>query len=438
MFYPDKNKKYVRIRQNHRNYQQEMQQKRSLRRVVIILVIAAAVGGSIFLGLPQKAVNLAMGRLGGLSLGQWELPGFGSHKAEEAREPQQKAVEVAEEVVEEEEPEPASLVFVGDVELSEAVQQNYDEVGVEGIVSKGLHELLTDADLTVIHHEFCISDQGTAEVSQPAARVSPGYVYALTDLGVNVASLANNHILDYGSQALLDTINYLNSAGINHMGAGNSMDEAARLILREENGIRFGFLACSHMIPSTNWDVRNAQPGLFTCYDPAELLSRVEDASGMCDYLFVILHWGVKGSTSLESYQTGLAHSLVDAGADAVIGSHPRVLQRVEYYNGRPIFYSLGNFISGQPIDQTVALTAVAEPVEETAEGEAAEGESAEEEAEPVKNIRFTLVPAYSEEAVTRLATESEDVGKSSRILDSLRNLSPNVNIAEDGTITER
>ena len=114
--------------------------------------------------------------------------------------------------------EPVTLVFTGDVLLSDYVLNNYNSKGIAGVVSPDVLTELTQADLTVINNEFPFSTRGTkAPDKQFTFRVDPSYVSVLTDMGVDIAGLANNHVLDYGSDALLDTFETLDNAGIDYI-----------------------------------------------------------------------------------------------------------------------------------------------------------------------------------------------------------------------------
>ncbi len=128
------------------------------------------------------------------------------------------------------------------------------------------------------------------------------------------------------------------------------------LQVMEVHGIKIGLLAASRVIPVPSWNIENHQPGVFCTYDPGLLLGEIEKAMEVCDYLCVYVHWGIERNTTPENYQTEMAKQYIDAGADAVIGSHPHVLQGIEFYQGKPIFYSLGNFIFNQNIERTMAV----------------------------------------------------------------------------------
>lgn len=253
--------------------------------------------------------------------------------------------------------EPVTIVFTGDVLLSDYVLDNYRADGISGVLSPELLNALTDADLTVINNEFPFSTRGTkAPDKQFTFRVDPQYVSVLTDMGTDIAGLANNHVLDYGADALLDTFDTLDQAGIDYLGAGTDPERAGALITKEINGQTFGFLAASRVIPVVEWDVRNCQPGVFTTYDPTLLLTAIREATEQCDYLTVLVHWGIERDEYPQDYQTQLARQYIDAGADLIIGAHPHVLQGISFYKDKPIFYSLGNFIFNQTIARTAAV----------------------------------------------------------------------------------
>ena len=255
------------------------------------------------------------------------------------------------------EAEPVTLLFTGDVLLSDYVLNNYSNSGIDGVLSPELLRELREADITVINNEFPFSTRGTqAPDKQFTFRVNPDRVSVLTDMGVDIAGIANNHVLDYGPDALLDTFDTLDGAGIDYMGAGIDLARASALITKEVNGKTFGFLAASRVIPIVSWDIQNASPGVFTTYDPTKLLAAIKAARSNCDYLTVFVHWGIERDAYPQDYQVSMAQQYIDAGADLVIGSHPHVLQGITYYKDKPVFYSLGNFIFNRDIPKTAAV----------------------------------------------------------------------------------
>ncbi len=310
--------------------------------------------------------------------------------------------------------QPTTVVFTGDVLFSNYVLNNYDKKGINGVLSQNMIDTLNQSDILMINNEFPYSTRGTqAPDKQYTFRVNPSYVTLLQQMGVDIAGLANNHVLDYGKDALADTFSTLDGAGIAYTGAGNSLEEASKLIVKEVNGKKFGFLAASRVIPVGSWNVENSQPGVFTTYDPTKLIAAIEQARTQCDYVYVSVHWGTEHTDVLTSYQQAMAHQFIDAGADAVIGAHPHVLQGMEYYNGKPIFYSLGNFIFNQAIARTTA-------VEFTI---AADG-----------TVVVRLLPASAEGAYTHEVTGEQ----AQSIYTYLESISSTVAIDENGVVTSR
>ena len=309
--------------------------------------------------------------------------------------------------------EPVTMLFTGDVLLSDYVLNNYSNSGIDGVLSPELLQELRDADITVINNEFPFSTRGTqAPDKQFTFRVNPDRVSVLTDMGVDIAGLANNHVLDYGSDALLDTFDTLDSAGIDYMGAGVDFSRASALITKEVNGKTFGFLAASRVIPVVSWDVQNSSPGVFTTYDPSRLVAAIEAARSSCDYLTVFVHWGIERDEYPQDYQVSMAKQYIDAGADLVIGSHPHVLQGITYYKEKPVFYSLGNFIFNRDIPKTAAVKV-----------------TIDKDAEPV----IQLIAATASNARTVACEGSQETA----IYDYLESISTGISIDADGILSQ-
>lgn len=250
-----------------------------------------------------------------------------------------------------------TLIFVGDVLFDVAFRAGYDKAGIDGVVTPALRQQLQDADIFMMNHEFPFSDRGTPmEDKQFTFRCSPSYVKALGELGVDIVTLANNHTLDYGREALSDTMATLEQAGIPYVGAGETKERAESLQVIEKNGVRFGFLAATRVVPVVEWKVSVKTPGLFDCYDDSRLVELVRDAKAQCDFLVVYPHWGIERSQIPEEYQTQTAARCVEAGADLIVGAHSHCLQSVEYIGDTPVFYSLGNFIFGYNIKSSAYL----------------------------------------------------------------------------------
>lgn len=258
--------------------------------------------------------------------------------------------------LEESEEKTTKLVFAGDILLTGYLLSQYDNRGINGIVAADIVGEMNQADLTMVNEEFPFSTRGTAaQDKQFTFRIDPKRVNVFQDLGIDIVTLANNHVLDYGQEALTDTFDTLDNAGIQYVGAGNNYEEAKQRREFELNGKKVGILAASRVLPVASW-AAGTSPGVFSTYDPTGLVGEIENAEQDCDIVIVYVHWGIEKSEYPEDYQRELAKKYIDAGADIVIGAHPHVLQGIEYYNGKPIIYSLGNFIFGSQIPKTILL----------------------------------------------------------------------------------
>lgn len=249
-------------------------------------------------------------------------------------------------VEEREEAESIHLLFAGDLFLTELLQEKYQRQGIEAAATTRLLERLEAADVFMLNQEFPFGTTGEAmEEKEYTFRIPPSYVTVLQELSVDMVTLANNHVLDFGREPLAETFATLDGAGIPYVGAGNDLSEAKQFKTLEVKGKTIGFLGASRVIPESSWAATKYQSGVFTTYDPTVLLEQIREAKEVCDFVVVCVHWGVERNTEPEDYQISLGRQYIDAGADAVIGSHPHVLQAMEYYQGKPIYYSLGNFI---------------------------------------------------------------------------------------------
>ena len=252
-----------------------------------------------------------------------------------------------------------TMFFTGDVML-QYCRGVYAEKGINGLITPYLQQEMVNANMTVINNEFPFSTRGTkAPDKQYTFRVEPSYVSALVDMGVDVASLANNHALDFGQDALLDTFTTLDNAGIPYVGAGETKERAEEAIFVEAGGRKVGVLSASRVIPVVEWNITTRQPGLFCTYDSSRLVQRIKEIESQCDYVVVFVHWGIERKAYPEEYQRNLAKQYIDAGADLVVGNHSHVPQGIEYYKGVPIVYCLGNYIFNPNMTDTYALKAV-------------------------------------------------------------------------------
>lgn len=209
-----------------------------------------------------------------------------------------------------------------------------------------LRGVLAAADLNMVNLECPITDRGFAmEGKQYTFRMAPKTASVLRNQGIGLVSLANNHSMDFGWEGLAQTISLLEAHGIGHAGAGEDLKAARRPVIREAHGIRLGVLAYSLTFPETYY-AEQSRPGTAFGHK-TDIEADVAQLRSQVDLVVVSFHWGAELRKDPKEYQVELAHAAIDAGADLIVGHHPHVVQSVEVYKAKPIFYSLGNFIFG-------------------------------------------------------------------------------------------
>ncbi len=237
---------------------------------------------------------------------------------------------------------PVTVVAVGDVALAWGVdtairQRNYDPF-------REVRATLSGADIALANIE-CVMTEGPdvhrdAGDGQPLIRAHPSSARVIANAGIDVASVANNHAFDFGARGALDTQRALRDAGVTPVGGGRAED-ARDPVIRDVRGLRVGILAFAQQV--------NHSPGrgARVAWLDARSVDAVRALKARVDVVLVSVHWGHEFVETPTPGQVAMAHHLVDAGADAIIGHHPHVLQSVELYRDRPIVYSLGNFVFG-------------------------------------------------------------------------------------------
>ncbi len=204
-------------------------------------------------------------------------------------------------------------------------------------------DIIRSADLAFCNLECTLSRRGLPQRRRLLFRADPSLAHALKRNGFDVASLANNHTLDFGRDALLDTVDAIDKAGMTSVGAGADRDDATKLRIVKRKGLRIGFLAFTD-IPSCGV-VRLDNKPTVAGVNADEIGGIVSRAKKHCDVLVVSFHWGIEYMKKPTMRQKMLAHKVIDSGADVVLGHHPHVLQTVEEYKSKPIIYSMGGFV---------------------------------------------------------------------------------------------
>jgi len=236
------------------------------------------------------------------------------------------------------------MSFVGDVIFAGKVEGILMENGFDHPY-KEVRGLLERADITVANLETPVTTRGTAQQKEYIYRSKPEALPHFKQAGFDLVTLANNHIMDYGEQGLLDTFRHLENNGIPWVGAGSNADEAYRHASIEHDGMKIAFLGFSRVLPTPDWFAGKNKPGVAESYSTKLPLEAIRKAREEADLVVVLAHWGQERKDQPVKEQVDLAHQYIDAGADLVVGSHPHVLQGFEQYKGKWIAYSLGNFI---------------------------------------------------------------------------------------------
>jgi poly-gamma-glutamate synthesis protein (capsule biosynthesis protein) len=235
---------------------------------------------------------------------------------------------------------------------------------------------LAQADIRFAQCERVYSDRGSLQVHSGGehSRVAPHMAAVFSECGFDVVSVASNHAMDWGPDAMLETIEVLRSRGIATIGAGRDLAAARKPAVLERNGIKVAFLAyCS--VLREGYAAKRGTPGVaplraHTYYEAAEyqagmpprvvtvpyeedlaaLVEDVEAARGIADAVVVSLHWGLHFIPRvIADYQPRVARAAFEAGADLILGHHAHVPKAIGVHGGKACFYSLSNFIMSAP-----------------------------------------------------------------------------------------
>lgn len=245
-----------------------------------------------------------------------------------------------------------SIAFTGDVLLDRGVRQQIQTKGIDHLF-ESVAPLFRSVDATVVNLECPVTSVRSPLHKKYIFRAEPIWTKALAQAGITHATMANNHTMDQGRSGLTDTYHHLLSAGITPIGYGDTSSESCRPVLVRKGKVKVA-LYNSVTLPLENWVYLEDSPGI--CQQPIEELEeeiRNFKRQSPESYVVVVLHWGVEYQPLPTLAQRRGARRLIRAGADAIIGHHPHIIQKEEYYEGKPIFYSLGNFVFDQRKPET-------------------------------------------------------------------------------------
>ena len=315
-----------------------------------------------------------------------------------------------------------TVCFAGDINLDEnwGTTQSMDvrENGIFDCISPELVEIMQNADIMCLNNEFTYSTGGSPLPGKAYTfRAKPERVEVLKQLGVDAVTLANNHVYDYGKKALLDTFSVLEEAEIPYFGAGKNLEEAMSPLYLEVDGKTIALVGASRaeknkMTPQAT----ETEPGILRCYDTTLFLESIREAKANADFCIAFVHWGTEYSFDLEQIQIDTGREYLDAGADVIIGAHSHCLQGLEYYDGKPIVYSLGNYWFNEKTLDTMLIQL-------HFYGDAEKD-----------FLEVQVIPAVQADYKTTYAAETEE---RQRIYDFMESISVNVEITEGGILRE-
>jgi poly-gamma-glutamate capsule biosynthesis protein CapA/YwtB (metallophosphatase superfamily) len=245
------------------------------------------------------------------------------------------------------------LALAGDTMLGRGVARALATGPPERLVAPEVAELMRTADLVVANLECCVSERGRrwdAPGKPFFFRAPPNAVELLERLGVGCVTLANNHALDYGQEALLDTLDRLAGAGIAAVGAGAALDEARRPVVLDAAGLRVAVVGVTDH--PADFAAGPARPGVayadLAAGVPEWLLAAVRDAAAHADAVLVTPHWGPNMTRTPVPHVRRAAAALVEAGATLVAGHSAHVPHGV----GGRVLYDLGDFLDDYAVDR--------------------------------------------------------------------------------------
>lgn len=314
-----------------------------------------------------------------------------------------------------------TLAFTGDINFAEGyvTTKHMDSCanGIYDCFSEDLLELMNGMDVMMINNEFAYSERGTALKGKAFTfRADPSRVKLLQAFGTDIVNLANNHVYDYGPDALLDTVAALDGEGIPHVGAGANLKEASKPYYFICNGRKIAIVAATQIERSLNYtkEATEDSPGVLKTLKADKFVKVIKQAKKNSDCVIAVVHWGTEGDSNYGRDQSSLAKEFVAAGADAIIGGHTHCLQGFEMMDGVPVIYSLGNFwFSGSEQDTGLAQVTIDEKGE----------------------LSLSFIPCIQKNIRTELVT---DEAEKQRIFTFMQEHSaPNAQVTEEGVLKQ-
>ena len=307
-----------------------------------------------------------------------------------------------------------TISFVGDISLADdwEIMPYYDSRGqnVYGILGKEVVDIMKSSDIMVANNEFTVSNRGSKLPNKYYTfRAKPERLTIYDEMGVDIVSIANNHVYDYGEDAFLDMLGHLKEYDIPYVGGGVNREEATKPYYFIANGYKIAFIGATRaekyiLTP----EATENSSGVFRAYDPTLLLETIVEVKKTSDFVIVLIHWGREDSHKLEDVQVETGKKYIDAGADLLIGSHAHVLQGMEFYDNKLIAHNLGDFIFNRETKDTGILS-----VTVNNEG----------------NMSYEFIPCYQNKFKTTLLDGNDKL----RVINNMRSYSINTTFDDSG-----
>ena len=310
----------------------------------------------------------------------------------------------------------STISFVGDVSLADNwfIVPIYDSRGgISGVLGDKMLDIMKSSDVMIVNSEFTVSNRGSALPNKTYTfRAKPERLSIYDEMGVDMVTLANNHVFDYGLDAFNDMLDAFDEYKIPHIGAGHNIAEAKKPYYFIINGYKFAFVSATRaekniMTPGAT----DNTGGVFRCYDPTDMINLIKELRNECDYVIPIIHFGRENSHELETEQVSSAKAYIDAGADMVVGHHAHTLQGIEIYNNKPIIYNLGNFLFNNETIDTALFK-----VNLNNDG----------------SVEYYIIPALQKDSKTEVLEGDER----KRVINDINSWSINAKIDENGKIS--
>lgn len=236
----------------------------------------------------------------------------------------------------------ASLIFVGDIMVAETPGE---------LIARGedpfqpFAALLSSHDVRIGNLECVVATTGTAEEKPYTFRADPRTLPVLKR-HFDAVSLANNHSGDFGKAAFAEQLALMDAAGLPYFGGGRNATAAHAPWIVERNGVRIALLGYVEFKPRS-FEADASRPGVAWSGEDDDVIEDIIAARRVhrADIVIPFMHWGWEDEPDPSPRLRAFARRMIDAGADMVVGGHPHVTQGAEYYRGKPIIYSLGNFL---------------------------------------------------------------------------------------------